>query len=229
MARGTLSLLGIYKYTNDVLDDLALPDDLETERQTIVDNLLMETAELEILYPDSWFLKQAIGAWSRKQVRVWQELYDTTQYEYNPIWNKDGTYIEKETTARDLTGKDNQDGVVTNEATGESTAGTTAGGTAAHDVYGFNSSTAAPESLDTTSDTSNTTANTLTKVFGTTKNNAERSEDENVSRELQRTEQGNIGLITTQQMIKEQRDVVLFNIIDYIINDFKERFCILVY
>lgn len=229
MARGTLSLLGIYKYTGDVLDDLALPDDLEPDRQTIVDNLLMETAELEILYPDSWFLKQAIGAWSRKQVRIWQELYETTQYEYNPIWNKDGTYIEKETTARDLAGKEKQEGVVTNDATGEATGKSKDNSTADHDVYGFNSSTAAPESKDTMESTGETEQHTNTNVYGTTKNNAERSEDENVIRELQRTEQGNIGVTTTQQMIKEQRDVVLFNIIDYIVKDFKERFCILVY
>lgn len=221
MARGTLSLLGIYKYTGDVLDDLALPDALEDDRQTIIDNLLMETAELEILYPDSWFLKQAIGAWSRKQVRVWQELYDTTQYEYNPIWNKDGTYIEKEKTDRGLTGKDSQEGTVTNDATSEGSSH----GNALHDVYGFNSENAAHESQDTTS----TESSGKTNVLGTTKNNAERSEDENVIRELERKEQGNIGVTTTQQMIKEQREVVLFNIIDYIIKDFKERFCIMVY
>ena len=221
MARGTLSLLGIYRYTGDVLDDLALPDDLEPDRETIIDNLLMETAELEILYPDSWFLKQAIGAWSRKQVRVWQELYDTTQYDYNPIWNKDGTFIEKEITNRDLAGQEKADGVVTNEATSDGLSNTDS----KHDVYGFNSETAAHESRDITDGKSESE----TKVYGTTSNNAERSEDENVTRELERTERGNIGVTSTQSLILEQRNVALFNIIDYIIKDFKERFCIMVY
>lgn len=213
MARGTLSLLGIYKYTGDVLDDLALPDALENDRQTIIDNLLMETAELEILYPDSWFLKQAIGAWSRKQIHVWQELYDTTQYEYNPIWNKDGTYIEKETTERDLTGNDELHGEVTGETKSETDS--------MHDVYGYNSEDAAHESRDT--------GTGLTNSFGKSKSTNDRKENEDVTRQLERTEQGNIGVTTTQQMIKEQREVVLFNVIDYIIKDFKERFCIMVY
>ena len=40
---------------------------------------------------------------------------------------------------------------------------------------------------------------------------------------------GNIGVTTTQKMIEEQRGVVKFNIIDYIIESFKRRFCLLVY
>lgn len=40
---------------------------------------------------------------------------------------------------------------------------------------------------------------------------------------------GNIGVTTTQQMINEQRDIVKFNTTDYIIESFKQRFCLLIY
>lgn len=40
---------------------------------------------------------------------------------------------------------------------------------------------------------------------------------------------GNIGVTTTQQMIEQERNVVKFNIYDYIVDSFKNRFCILVY
>lgn len=40
---------------------------------------------------------------------------------------------------------------------------------------------------------------------------------------------GNIGTMTVQSMILEQRDVVKFNLTDYIVDSFKQRFCILVY
>ena len=40
---------------------------------------------------------------------------------------------------------------------------------------------------------------------------------------------GNIGVTTTQQMIEAEREVVKFNIVDYIIGSFKKRFCILIY
>ena len=45
----------------------------------------------------------------------------------------------------------------------------------------------------------------------------------------ERTEQGNIGIVTTQSMIKEQREVVQLNLYDIIINDFIDRFCLKVY
>ena len=40
---------------------------------------------------------------------------------------------------------------------------------------------------------------------------------------------GNIGVTTTQQMIQQERDIVQFNIYDYITESFKNRFCISVY
>ena len=40
---------------------------------------------------------------------------------------------------------------------------------------------------------------------------------------------GNIGVTTTQKLIKEQRQIDLFNVYDIIIEDFKMKFCILVY
>lgn len=40
---------------------------------------------------------------------------------------------------------------------------------------------------------------------------------------------GNIGVTTTQKMINEQREVVKFNLSDYIIDEFKRRFCLMIY
>ena len=48
-------------------------------------------------------------------------------------------------------------------------------------------------------------------------------------RTYSRTEHGNIGLTSTQQLIREQREVVQFDIYDYIAQSFKKRFCICVY
>lgn len=44
-----------------------------------------------------------------------------------------------------------------------------------------------------------------------------------------RIEQGNIGVTTTQEMIRQERDVAEFNIYAYIADSFKKRFCILIY
>ena len=40
---------------------------------------------------------------------------------------------------------------------------------------------------------------------------------------------GNVGVTTSQQMIEEERRISKFNIMDYIIDSFKRRFCLLIY
>ena len=229
MLRSRLDLLGIYKFDNTVLDLLELPEDENgndvIDRDTLKDNLLMDTAEMEILYPDASFLKLAIGAWSKKQVPIWSELYASTQYEYNPIWNVDGKVVED----RDLEGTDYRTDDHSTERTHDDTMERTHDDTITADssTYGYNSSTAAPtDKVETGHDGTITDAHTGTitdKDTGTIKH------DTSDTGTVTTTRQGNIGVTSTQSLIKEQRDVVQFNIMDYIINDFKNRFCLLVY
>lgn len=221
MAQSTLSLLALYNYDSSVLDDLALPPELEASRETIVNNLLLESAELEILFPDPVTLKTSVKFWSRKSLPVWQELYDTTQYEYNPIWNKDGTYRDLET--RNLAGTSSN--TETRNLAGGSQDSGTGSGTTEYDVFGYNSETAAHESKTTDSNTySRTGSSTQT---GTIADQGASSDTGTILHE--RTEQGNIGITSTQELIEKQRAVVEFNIMDRIIKDFIERFCLLVY
>ena len=47
MWRATMDLLALYNYDNTLLDDLVIPAELD--KQILVDNLLMETAEQEVI------------------------------------------------------------------------------------------------------------------------------------------------------------------------------------
>ena len=82
-----MSPLGLYQWDNTIFDLMSIPEALN--KQTLVDNLLAETAELEVLYPNPTVLKNLVGVWSAKQLDIWNRLYETTQYEYNPIENYD--------------------------------------------------------------------------------------------------------------------------------------------
>ena len=178
-----ISILGLYEYDPSIFNGMVLPDGVD--RSVLINNILVECAELEILLPEPDVLKRAISFWSRSQLQVWTKLYESTQYDYNPIWNKDG--IIKETETRDLSG--------------------TSGGTDTDQTSAFNSSVF--QNADKTiMDRNYADGGTITR---------------------EREEHGNIGVTTTQQMIKEQREVVQFNIYDYILRAFKERFCIMVY
>lgn len=53
--------------------------------------------------------------------------------------------------------------------------------------------------------------------------------DSTSSRSYERVEQGNIGVTSTQQLIKEERETAMFNIYDQISADFRKRFCLVVY
>ena len=245
MLRSRLDLLGIYNFDNTVLDLLEVPEDEDgnelIDKDTLKDNLLMDTAEMEILYPDASFLKLAIGAWSKKQVPIWSELYASTQYEYNPIWNVDGTVVEE----RDLAGTDYRTDDHTTERTHDDSMERTHDDTmerthddtltTANDVYGYNSATAAPESKVTADHDGTITdahTGTITDAHTGTITDTDTgtiNHDTTDTGSITTTRTGNIGVTSTQSLIKEQRDVVQFNIMDYIINDFKNRFCLLVY
>lgn len=46
---------------------------------------------------------------------------------------------------------------------------------------------------------------------------------------ITRERHGNIGVTMTQQLIEAQRNVVEFDVVQYIVDSFKKRFCLLVY
>jgi len=221
--RATLSILGLYQYSPDVFDLLKLPDGVSLD--SVRDNILMELSELELLYPSGEFMKTAIGIWSNKQLPVWEKLYATTNLQYNPIHNYDRT----EEWAEEETGNRNESRTQSQESNGESSGTVQNSGedTVKSDVSAFNETAYTPKELQTTTlGTENTSSGTAKQTTDITDDT-----DENSSRNNTRTGRayGNIGVTTTQQMIEAERNVVKFNIVDYIVEDFKRRFCLLIY
>lgn len=82
-----MSVWGLYQIDPTILDGLQLPE--EIDRETLIDNLLLETESLEVLYPNPDFLKMAVEVWSKERLPIWEKLYETTVLEYNPIENYD--------------------------------------------------------------------------------------------------------------------------------------------
>lgn len=82
-----MSLLGLYNYNPDIFRGLQLPESVDKEK--LVNNLLAECAEFEVLYPDADFFAFMVEVWSKKELPVWEKLYNTTNYEYDPISNYD--------------------------------------------------------------------------------------------------------------------------------------------
>lgn len=85
-----ISLWGFYQYDNNVLETLVLPNSFtEEEKQTIKDNIIISSAELELYYTDLNFFKFAVGAWSKKKCPSWDKMKLALDAEYNPLENYD--------------------------------------------------------------------------------------------------------------------------------------------
>ena len=227
----TVSLLGLKRLNDGILGELVVPDGVDVE--LVKDNLLAETAELEVIYPDAIFMQAMIGRWSAKELPIWERLYKTTLLEYNPIENYDR--MEEWTEAEDTKKNTEADATGTSktDTNGTSTRQSNTDGVINDQKYvsAYNEVEFTPTERD--NNTQNEKNNSEQKDVGTVsvKTSAENTTDETGNRNLLRKGRahGNIGVTTSQQMIEAERDVALYNIIDVIINSFKNRFCLQVY
>lgn len=248
-----LSTLGLYEWDNTLFDLFRIPDTLDKE--VLIMNLLAQTAELEILYPNPVVLKNLIGVWSRKNLPVWEKLYATTVLEYNPIENynryeegtEDGTGTTKHGGADTTTDTERHTGTDERNQKLSSTGTDTVTGTdtkgqwiAGYDSVpvgeddGLVKKQREQDDFSTQTDYGRIDNLEENKHYGETINKTgklEHGEEIATSREGTHTlhAHGNIGVTTTQNMIKQERQIDLFNIYDIIIEDYKMRFCILVY
>lgn len=85
--RGTMSVMGLYNYNNELFDLLKLPDGVY--KNDIVYSILLECAELETVYPDFGLMRNAIGLWSTTRLHEWERIYRTLTEDYNPLHNYD--------------------------------------------------------------------------------------------------------------------------------------------
>lgn len=231
-----LTIMGLYNYDNTIFDNLMLPDGVD--KPTLVDNIILETAELECIYPTPVFLKTAIGLWSNVQFLTWDRVYTAMNLEYNPIENYDRQETETTTGTRAHSGRDTTTRSGTVSETGSTTASTqgtaSESGTTTNKIAGFDSTTLVDHDSSTGSNTrqaSDSSTGSSTRS-GTDSSTQELTHGEQIADSGSRTSRihGNIGVTTSQQMLQSELDIAPnLNIYQYITADFRKRFCIEVY
>ena len=137
-----LSIVTLTNYDDSLWDGLVVPsyeeykDGLFTEhsldKTLLITNICMECSDLQLIYPDWDYMQGLIQMWSATELPVWNKLYKTTMFEYNPLWNVDA----------DIT-----------ESSSGSNSGTT-GGSNTESVAGYNSATMVAHTKDDTSGSS---------------------------------------------------------------------------
>lgn len=95
-----LSIMGMYEHDNSLFDGLDVPTYTDknnvvhvVDKTAVINNILLNCAELEILYPDFDTMKLAIGVWSAAEQDTWKKMYATVMMEYNPLWNVDADIV----------------------------------------------------------------------------------------------------------------------------------------
>lgn len=212
MSHATLSVLGLYNVYPTLFDLMSVPEGVD--RSQIVDNILLDCAELEVLYANPDVLKLMIGVWANRELPVWTRVYKAELLEYNPIENYDRFQTDKRIIKRD------------GESGSTGTINTSDSGTLAQDNKHKYSAFDSGVLVDQTEDVNNSTS-TGTGIQQS-RNSAEVTE--NNTDDFTSRVHGNIGVTTSQQMLESELAIApKLNIITYITDSFKKRFCLLVY
>ena len=226
-----LSIMGLYEYDNTVFDGLENPsvtvdNTVHTiNKDDLINNICIECAELEVLYPSPEYMKLAIGVWSAANIEKWNRLYKTQVLTYNPLWNVDANIVDT------VEGSENRDigrtGTGSNNRTLNLADNETVNITDTESVKGFNTDTWAESHKNEKAGTDNTTH---TGTDNTSLSSNETVNDD-MTREETRTQRrtGNIGVTSSQSLVLAEREVAEFSIINYITQAFKEHFCLLIY
>lgn len=246
--RAMLSIIGLYNWSDRIFDNLHLPDGVDPEEVKL--NILSECGELTIMYPDWDFMYKAIDFWSNKELPTWERVYTLTQLEYNPIENYDRIESEIESEAaleNRLRSSQNTRSQSGESTTGENSQTHTATNSASlgqnsnvNKVAGFNTDSMADQSA-TAGNTQNTDVAKGDTVASTDQTMTTSGEETDVGNSSDQGEtnrnrsrssriHGNIGVSTPADMMAKELEIYpAINIVEYIVNSFKRRFCILVY
>lgn len=214
MADDTLSILGLYYYDKHIFDSLELPKN--ASREVAVDAILMECAELEILFPDPKVMSYMIGAWSKTRIAAWEKIWTALSVDYNVLDNVDITRTY--TTSQKRTGQELEN----TNALLNSQSATASNGTTTHSEASFNEGQRV-----TSSDTVN---QTVTSGAGqTTTGDANRNSTENVETTHTETEVGDSSLRSTQYMLTEELKLRTTDFYQILVEEFRNKFCLEVY
>lgn len=231
----TLSILGLYNYQPAIFDSLTIPTSVD--RETLIDNIIMEAAELELLYPNADILGRLIGNWSKTRLAAWNRMIGALDAEYNPIENSDRyedhledytrDLMESDDYTRDLKESDDYNRNLTDSGNSNSS------GSIQNSRTGYNSSdlqlTDSSGSEDHSDDSRSYTGGDNRNKGYTGGDNRNKGFTGGDTRHTVVHTHGNIGVTTNQRMVQDELDLRQTDIYSIIVNEFIDKFCIGVY
>lgn len=219
MAIAKITLIGFSNYMDAMGDDLfkylSLPAGID--KQILINNILLRGGEFESLYADPVFIQNMIKVWSDKWYRTFNKWLDALNIDYDPLYNYDRHEIYTDTRGEDETNKRTEK-VIASDQSNSSGNGTTTNKVSAYDatnLVNHDQSTSTTSGSNNSSSSTNVDGDNTRKLSGTLKHDAHLY--------------GNIGVTTSQQMLKDELDIQAWNIYEHITDLFLNEFCIYVY
>lgn len=200
-----ISILTLYKANNDLFKNLNLPTQLQDMKDAIVTEILAECGELNATYPNPDFMVNIIGTWSSLWLPSWQRTADALYKEYDIISNY--TRKEKENVVHNDTENTTTktDSISSSEDTSE----------IYKNAFNNDAQSKAGTNKSTATVNNDITSNTNNKKDGT--------------RDTIRDISGLSGTTKPQELIQAEIDLANNNIAAIIIENFKDKFCVVVY
>lgn len=204
MSSSKITLRGMYIYYDnmggDLFEKLTLPEGIS--KNVVVDTILLNGGDYECLYGNPEFMHDSIENWSAKWEHTLTRWVNALSKDYEPLWN----YDRKESDRREPN--------ITNKRTADLT--DTNGGTITeeHTRSAFDSSGYQPSDKDTT-----TPQNTL-KTTGTD------TYTETGKESWERWHRGNIGVMSSQDLLKQELDISVWSLYDSIARLFLTEYVI---
>lgn len=226
----TLSFNGLLAGYPELFDDLKVPDSVSKE--TVCNQLLLDTLELEVLYADGPAMRRALGVYSETMLPSWTRYADALGLEYDALASDDRTRTTDHAgTSGGTINRTNGVKGTTTRAPNLTTTGQNNGSdSTTREVTGFDSGT-----LQTAEKTSTAlgTGNTITSS-GTDTTTTDQTTTDNNTSELHNayndtvTEKGRAGR-DPQDLIAKELSLAMENTVHKIVTDIRANFCLLVY
>lgn len=248
----------LYDYDNTIFDKMQLPEGIDRDLtlDAIFSKyghtpLFRPDPNWLKYYIGSWSLKNAY-TWSKLYNTTILEYDPIANYDRTETATDTRTMSTKGGENEDI----NRKGSVTDTGTATTTEDRSEeetntqndthakGTTLERTISADNSSSYQPDNRESTSgadtDTSHMSGSIESNSTVSNNSNSSQNSTDDTGRKLSRTEDitestehsirayGNIG-VTTQQMLQSERDIVQFNIYDFIADSFKNEFCLLIY
>lgn len=235
MSMATLTITGMYQFKDGLFNNLILPEGINKE--DVINQILLDSSNFESLYTNFDFMRCAIGLWSSTWYRTFEKWQKALSLEYNPIENydrmEDWTDSSVNKMNRNSVENRNLSNSMRSDRDLQSVTKNTGSDNNLHNVSPYDSGAYVADSQDIVNinnqsasadtgsmSTNGTDSGTITNT-GNDSNNTD-------SKHKGRTH-GNIGVTTTQTMLKQELKIARFNLVKQISDIFIKEFCVMVY